>query len=57
MLISAECSMSEPMTPETRQIVSFSSFKVVREPQYTRDFKCFNNQKSIGVKSGERKNH
>ncbi|GBN75813.1 hypothetical protein AVEN_148829-1 [Araneus ventricosus] len=55
--IAAECSMSSPMPPTVRRMASFSSTKVVGEPLYTRDFKYPHNQKSAGVKSGDREGH
>ncbi|GBL82382.1 hypothetical protein AVEN_252534-1 [Araneus ventricosus] len=45
------------MPPTVRRMVSFSSTRVVGEPRYTRDFKYPHNQKSAGVKSGDREGH
>ncbi|GFW10852.1 hypothetical protein TNCV_4919711 [Trichonephila clavipes] len=50
----AECNMSGCMEDISLWIASFSSDRLDGPVRYTRDFKYPHNQKSAGVKSGDR---
>ncbi|GFW15048.1 hypothetical protein TNCV_983401 [Trichonephila clavipes] len=49
-----ECNMSGCMEDTSLRIASFSSDRLDGPDRYTRDFKYPHNQKSAGVKSGDR---
>ncbi|GFW74156.1 hypothetical protein TNCV_4177011 [Trichonephila clavipes] len=53
----AECNMSGCMEDTSLRIASFSSDRLDGPDRYTRDFKYPHNQKSAGVKSGDRGGH
>ncbi|GFT73253.1 uncharacterized protein TNCV_459661 [Trichonephila clavipes] len=53
----AECNTSGCMEDTSLRIVSFSSDRLDGPDRYTRDFKYSHNQKSAGVKSGNRGGH
>ncbi|GFV92523.1 hypothetical protein TNCV_1744281 [Trichonephila clavipes] len=52
-----ECNMSGCMEDTSLRIASFSSNRFDGPDRYTRDFKYPHNQKSAGVKSGDRGSH
>ncbi|GFX79947.1 hypothetical protein TNCV_558461 [Trichonephila clavipes] len=52
-----ECNTSGCMEDTSLRIASFSSDRLDGPDRYTRDFKYPHNQKSAGVKSGDRGGH
>ncbi|GFU84839.1 hypothetical protein TNCV_2127801 [Trichonephila clavipes] len=53
----AECNTSGCMEDTSLRIASFSSDRLDGTDKYTRDFKYSHNQKTAGVKSGNRGGH